>query len=185
MSKLRLGGFIRLACIAFVTCGILYIVNPHNPYNDLQEVVITVKYIPVQYISVKHKTETALECLQKNLYFEAANQGKDGMAAVANVTMNRVHSDDYPHDVCAVIHQSLVKRGQRLCQFTWYCESPSPISIHSDAWKLAGMIAKSALAGTLDSLVQDAKFYYASHITPPWAQEKELIIQIGDHIFYR
>lgn len=187
MLKISLGGFIRLCCIAFVTYGIVHLINPYNPYDDLENVAITVKYIPIQYISIKHKkkAETALECLQKNLYFEAANQGEDGMAAVANVTMNRVHSDNYPHDVCAVIHQLIVKNGQRVCQFTWYCEPPSSIPVHSEAWKLAGLIAKAALVGTLDSRVQDATFYHASYVTPPWAAEKELVIQIGDHIFYR
>lgn len=175
------GGLLRLSCIGAIAYAILYFVNPYNPYDDLQPVMVTAKYIPV----TNTKKESAVKCLQENLYFEAADQGREGMIAVANVTMNRARSNGYPHDVCAVVHQLNIKAGQRICQFTWYCEPPKPVLVRSAAWKLAGTIAKAALQGTIDNLVQDARFYHAAYITPPWAEEKALVIQIGDHMFYR
>src|SRR6185312_12891993 len=163
MRKLLIGELIRLACICLIVCGILHILTPAN---ELQEIVVTARYVYNPYIQpTRHKkelTKSALECLQKNLYFEASDQGREGMIAVANVTMNRVQSDEYPHNVCAVVHQWVVKNGQKVCQFTWYCSPPKDISRRSEAWKLAGTISKAALLGQLDDLVQDAKFYHAS-----------------------
>ena len=46
-----------------------------------------------------------LECMIKNLYFEAAVESTAGKLAVAQVTMNRVNSERYPNTVCKVITQ--------------------------------------------------------------------------------
>ena len=37
-------------------------------------------------------------CLAQNIYFEAGNQSLEGMAAVADVTLNRVENNSYPND---------------------------------------------------------------------------------------
>ena len=46
-----------------------------------------------------------LECMSKNIYFEAALESTAGKMAVAQVTMNRVRSIKYPNTVCGVITQ--------------------------------------------------------------------------------
>ena len=40
-----------------------------------------------------------LECMSKNIYFEAAMESTAGKLAVAQVTMNRVRSQHYPNTV--------------------------------------------------------------------------------------
>ena len=49
--------------------------------------------------------EAALVCLALNIYFEARNQPTSGQIAVAEVTLNRVASRNYPNTVCGVVHQ--------------------------------------------------------------------------------
>ncbi|MEC7764272.1 MAG: cell wall hydrolase [Pseudomonadota bacterium] len=48
------------------------------------------------------------ECMARAMYFESNRSSRDGMVAVGSVVMNRVASDAFPNDVCAVVGQ----RGQ-------------------------------------------------------------------------
>jgi hypothetical protein len=53
-------------------------------------------------------TRQDIICLAKNIYFEASNQSYVGQQAVAWVTLNRVHSGNYPNTICGT--SSLVGR---------------------------------------------------------------------------
>jgi len=68
-------------------------------------------------------------CLAQNIYFEAGNQSLDGMAAVADVTLNRVKSSRYPDTICEVVKQGLKHSNgamkRNMCQFSWYCDGKS------------------------------------------------------------
>lgn len=46
-----------------------------------------------------------LECMERAIYFEANRSSRDGMIAVGNVVMNRVHSGQFPNTVCGVVTQ--------------------------------------------------------------------------------
>lgn len=48
---------------------------------------------------------TALLCLASNIYFEARSEPIAGQIAVAEVTLNRVTSQDYPNNICEVVLQ--------------------------------------------------------------------------------
>jgi hypothetical protein len=52
------------------------------------------------------RRETDLECLAENIYFEARGEPLDGQYAVAEVTLNRTRSDNFPHTVCGVVHET-------------------------------------------------------------------------------
>ena len=69
--------------------------------------------------------EKQLECLAKNIYFEAATEPFEGKVAVAQVTMNRVESGKFPADVCDVVFQKNTFYNRVVCQFSWYCEERS------------------------------------------------------------
>ena len=43
-------------------------------------------------------------CLAENIYFESRAEGVEGKAAVANVTRNRVESEQFPNTYCGVQH---------------------------------------------------------------------------------
>ena len=82
-----------------------------------------------------------IECMAKNIYFEAKSQSLAGQLAVGLVVLNRVKSKHFPNDVCEVIYQGPVRESWKTkkdpslpkelrkyypirhqCQFSWYCD---------------------------------------------------------------
>ena len=106
--------------------------------NQIETVVLThehlVEYVPnelseIQVIARMVEPtipEAELLCLQTNMYFEARNQGAEGMIAVAWVTFNRVKSNHFRDSICEVVYRARTNsRGQPIrnrCQFSWYCD---------------------------------------------------------------
>ena len=143
-------------------------------------------------------------CLAQNIYFEAGNQSLEGMAAVADVTINRVESSRYPNTICDVVKQGLkhpsgnMKRNK--CQFSWYCDGKSddiPVdSLHmgiNEAWKNSQHIASSMLIEYNLSktnwlgITEGSTHYHAHYVVPNWINDNGMkrIRQIGSHIFYK
>ena len=69
-----------------------------NPSFDLSSVNET----PVPF----PHTERDVQCLARNIYFEARGESIEGQEAVALVTLNRVMDENYPDTVCEVVHQA-------------------------------------------------------------------------------
>jgi len=139
--------------------------------------------------SINYRTaveaERQLECLSKNIYFEAATEPFEGKVAVAQVTLNRVNSGNFPGDVCRVVYQKNIFYDKVICQFSWYCERKSFIApIHSEHYKESERVARKVLLEgfKLDS-VRHAMYYHADYVNPKW--KKQQVAKIGHHIFYR
>ena len=85
-------------------------------------------------------------CLAENIYFEARAENISGKAAVANVTKNRVFSDNWPNTWCEVVKQGPVRESWKTkqnpdlpdseriyyprkhkCQFSWYCDGKKDV----------------------------------------------------------
>jgi len=126
--------------------------------------------------------ERQLDCLAKNIYFEAAFESFEGKVAVAQVTINRAESGQYPSDICAVVYQKNIVYGKVICQFSWYCEKGPKIK-NNTAFNESMEVAKKVLLENfrLPSL-KHAYYYHADYIKPNWKLPK--ITQIGHHIFY-
>ena len=122
--------------------------------------------------------ELVLMCLSMNVYFEARNQPLAGQVAVAQVTMNRVASPDYPDDVCGVVYQHK--------QFSWYWDGKSDVPREEEAWVRAQMVAGAVLAGSGHQKFMDVDIthYHAVYVQPYWAPTMQLVAQVGDHKFY-
>ena len=56
-------------------------------------------------IPTQVNAETAIDCLAKNIYFEAKSESFVGQSAVALVVLNRVKDKRYPDSVCAVVYE--------------------------------------------------------------------------------
>ena len=69
----------------------------------------------------------SLNCLADNIYWEAATESFEGKLAVAQVTMNRVHSGKFRGSVCEVVKQKDRINGYTICQFSWVCEKISRV----------------------------------------------------------
>jgi spore germination cell wall hydrolase CwlJ-like protein len=125
----------------------------------------------------------AQTCLTMAIYYEAANQGDVGEAAVAQVVLNRVRNPAFPKTVCGVVFQgSNLPTG---CQFTFTCDGSLNRQPDPAGWKRAGLIAQQALNGYVEPLVGDATHYHTVWVVPYWQSTVEKVAQIGAHIFYR
>jgi spore germination cell wall hydrolase CwlJ-like protein len=129
----------------------------------------------------KQKVMREVECLARNIYFEAGGEPRAGKIAVAEVTMNRVKSKQYPRTVCGVVHQ----RTKGTCQFSWVCEGKKKVYRNSSAWRDSIKIAENILISKHHyGIIGSAKYFHADYVDPAWAEQKQLIRKIGNHIFY-
>jgi spore germination cell wall hydrolase CwlJ-like protein len=128
----------------------------------------------------KQKVMRDVDCLAKNIYFEAGSEPRAGKIAVAEVTMNRVKSRQFPRTVCGVVYQKT--RGT--CQFSWVCENNKVIRSRI-AWRESLQIAENILISNRKyGIIGSAKYFHADYVDPSWADNKVLVKQIGRHIFY-
>jgi spore germination cell wall hydrolase CwlJ-like protein len=125
-------------------------------------------------------TIASVTCLATNIYFEARSEDRVGQYAVAEVTLNRVASPDYPDDVCEVVWQDK--------QFSWTHDGKSDKPTDAEAWSQALSIAANAID---DYEIEDMRifrqtvlYYHAKSVTPYWSKEMRQVGVIGSHIFY-
>jgi spore germination cell wall hydrolase CwlJ-like protein len=126
-----------------------------------------------------------LDCLARNIYHEAGSEPFEGKVAVAQVTINRTESGDFPSDICQVVYQKNVVYEKVLCQFSWYCEQatlkkPMNGPVYTESMEVA---KKVLLEGFRLPSVKDALYFHGDYINPGWKKEK--VAKIGRHIFYK
>lgn len=129
--------------------------------------------------------ERQLNCLAQNIYHEAKGEPFEGKVAVAQVTINRSESGQFPKDICAVVFQKNIVMEKLVCQFSWYCQHVGNPPIKSpEHFKESYEVAKKVLLEDfrLDSL-KEAMYFHAVYVNPNW--KKERVAKIGNHIFYK
>ena len=126
-----------------------------------------------------------LDCLARNIYYEAGGEPFEGKVAVAQVTVNRAASGQFPNDICRVVYQKNIVYDKVLCQFSWYCEGPARVPPkHAAAYKESETVARQVLLeGFRLPSLKEALYFHATHINPKWNKEKVAVI--GGHIFYK
>jgi spore germination cell wall hydrolase CwlJ-like protein len=125
----------------------------------------------------------ALSCLTSAVYYEAANQGVAGEAAVAQVVLNRLRSPIFPKTICGVVFEgSELKTG---CQFTFTCDGSLARRPEPTLWRGAREVAERALNGYVQKSVGLATHYHTIWVVPYWQSSVIKVGQIGAHIFYR
>jgi spore germination cell wall hydrolase CwlJ-like protein len=129
----------------------------------------------------KQRVMREVECLARNIYFEAGSEPRNGKIAVAEVTMNRVRSSQFPKTVCGVVYQ----RTSKTCQFSWVCKKNKVVR-SKEMWLESLRIAENILISKRRyGIIGSAKYFHADYVNPSWADEKQLVMKIGRHIFYR
>lgn len=121
------------------------------------------------------KVDNQLLCLAKNIYYEAGLETREGMIAVAQVTLNRTEDEKFPKTVCGVVNQktalskpervtktTVVKGGflkkeqivkttetrwrrVSVCQFSWVCNPPAPVRYVGDRWEESLAVAREVM----------------------------------------
>jgi len=126
-----------------------------------------------------------LDCLARNIYHEAGGEPFEGKVAVAQVTINRVESGQFPSDICQVVYQKNIIYEKVLCQFSWYCDSASlkkPMNgpVYTESMEVA---KKVLLEGFRLPSMKDALYFHGDYINPGWKRER--VAKVGRHIFYK
>ena len=136
-----------------------------------------------------HETlEEAQHCLAQAIYFEARGEPVEGWEAVGQVVINRVRDKRYPGRICDVVFQGEYRRHR--CQFSFACDGVSDRPYDKDSWqavyKLSGkLLTRGVASQTVSPIVGTATHYHADYVYPEWRKSKQLIVQIGNHIFYK
>ena len=146
--------------------------------DDLQKREIDPDYMTAAEV------EKSLDCLAMNVYREAGHESFEGKVAVAQVTLNRVNSNKFPRDVCAVVYQKSRFTERVICQFSWYCDSkhrnrPVDDEAYEESYRVAKMVFLEDFR--LES-IRNALYYHADYVDPNWKLKR--IAKIGTHIFY-
>lgn len=137
------------------------------------------------FVSTADRTRQ-LECLARNIYWEAASEPFEGKVGVAQVTINRVEDGRFGKDICGVVYAKNVIYERVVCQFSWYCEPTHKIKpVHPALWDESMEVAKKVLLeGFRLPSLKEALYFHADYVNPGWGN-KEKIAQIGTHIFYK
>ena len=135
-------------------------------------------------VSIRDR-ERQLDCLAKNIYYEAGSEPFEGKVAVAQVTLNRAASGKFPSDICGVVYQKSIIMERVVCQFSWYCQNGGkPIIRSREAFNESMEVAKKVLLeGFRLDIMKTAMYFHGDYVQPNWGKPK--IGQIGRHIFYR
>ena len=95
-----------LAAPLLVVTGMVSFAYFHMEHAAPDEEILAARAEAAQReISRAQRRENDLECLAENIYFEARGEPLDGQFAVAEVTLNRTRAPNFPHTVCAVVHE--------------------------------------------------------------------------------
>ena len=129
--------------------------------------------------------ERQLACLTKNIYHEAGGEPFEGKVAVAQVTLNRAGSSQFPDDICQVIYQKNQVYSKVLCQFSWVCENAANFKpVNRKSYEESQAVAKKVLLeGFRLPSLKDAMYFHGDYINPGWKRER--VAHIGRHIFYK
>jgi spore germination cell wall hydrolase CwlJ-like protein len=147
--------------------------------TKIEDINSNIEFLELPY-DRKQAVLREVECLAKNIYFEASGEPHKGKLAVAQVTMNRVRDSYYPRSVCGVVYQ----RTKATCQFSWVCEGKTTPR-DKKAWDESVKIAESILINKKDyNVVGQAKHFHAVYVDPTWADTKRVVSKIGNHVFY-
>jgi N-acetylmuramoyl-L-alanine amidase len=155
-------------------------------YNVVEHKLTVLKDAHAQVSPVTAELrQKQLDCLARNIYHEAGGEPFEGKVAVAQVTINRTESSQFPSDICKVVYQKNIVYEKVLCQFSWYCDSASlkkPMNgpIYTESMEVA---KKVLLEGFRLPSVKDAMYFHGDYINPGWKRER--VAKIGRHIFYK
>jgi spore germination cell wall hydrolase CwlJ-like protein len=128
----------------------------------------------------KHQ-KTQIDCLAKNIYYEARSEPRIGWMGVASVTMNRLLSGNYSDTVCGVVYQ---RRGNTY-QFSWVGIKNRFAKINNEVYNDILQVATAvylAYDPKKHDVTYGSTFYHAEYVYPKWKLERA--VQIGRHIFY-
>ena len=142
--------------------------------QDRLDTLVDAIMSPIIDISISSKD---VDCLAKNIYYEAGSEPEEGKVAVAMVTINRVRDGRFGRTVCSVVDQrtvrvktievseermvqtgffgrpekqtikTVVKQNASVCQFSWSCMFVRKPKDTDDRWEASQEVANRLIKG--------------------------------------
>ena len=146
--------------------------------------------LAIQQVVMARSQNQELACLALNVYHEARGEPLEGQYAVAQVTLNRVESRNYPDTICHVVYQKNWDwiRQRDVAAFSWTLHTQQTLpDVSSDSWRQAWQVAEDVYThpDLYHQRLAKALHYHARYVAPSWAEHKQHIAEIGQHIFYK
>ena len=179
------GCFVAAAIAASDYVMISYIKDLRSDITDIKAQVIDIKsdvrevQEAVFYrVAPVKMSASDRECLARNIFFEAGVEPRAGKIAVAQVTLNRVHSKRWGNTVCDAVYAP--------AQFSWTLYKKKRNSQPKGRlWDESVKAAADFQQGVRVKGISKSKFYHTTYIRRPyWARTDKVVTQIGQHIFY-
>lgn len=144
----------------------------HEDIKEIKNIVIEQVPVTIDY------SRRDVDCLARNIYYEAGVEDQVGKIAVAQVTLNRVKSGYWGKNICKVVYADK--------QFSWTAvKRRAWIQPKGASWEESKLIADRVLSyGVRIKPLRKALFYHADYVRPDWRDKNKRITKIGQHIFY-
>ena len=168
----------------------------------------------VNIIATPFLSDKDVDCLARNIFYEAGSESTEGKVAVAMVTINRAQDPRYPQNVCGVVKQRTVTTVTKeitvpktsniswlahnetetkttlvqkvVCQFSWTCMRVSTPRADDPRWIESREVAEKIARNGYPEL--QAKYDEAMHFHAVYVKpgwKLPRIGQTGNHIFYK
>lgn len=122
--------------------------------------------------------------LAEALYFEARSESDESQHWIASVILNRREQIRYPNTIKEVVHEYKIRKGRKICQFSYYCDGKSDEMVDREEYKRAWINAGWALSGLLEDPTDGADHYYNPKLaSPKWGPLLEDVMVSGNHVF--
>ena len=160
--------------LAIIGCSLLAILLIRQ---EVRMDMIEEKLDDIIQVNEKVKyTKNDVECLTRNIYYEAGVEPEVGKFAVAHVTVNRLKTGYWGNSICKVVYAK--------SQFSWTLAKKLPRP-NGKLWAESEEIARKVLAGHRVRGLTRSLYYHAIYIRDPkWVDPKHEAGQIVQHIFY-
>lgn len=171
-----------ISCVAIVLTAICAVVNTVIENHNLDNPKVVVKQVDknvIQLYQVKplHTSDKQLDCLARNIFFEAGTENELGKYAVGQVTMNRLYHGYWGNTICEVVYAKK--------QFSWTnSRKLQNAQIKGQNWEDSYRVAEAMLSGIRVRNLEKALFYHADYVNPFWKLEESQIAKVGRHVFY-
>ena len=144
----------------------------HSDVAEIKQAVLESQPVTIKY------NKNDVECLARNIYYEAGIEPMAGKIAVGNITVNRVKTKYWGHHICDVVYSQ--------DQFSWTKDKKRAwVQLKGPAWADSQAAAEAVLKGGLRvKQLRTALFYHADYVSPTWRDNSKKVLKVGHHIFY-
>lgn len=177
--------------IIILAVGVMIFISNQNTTKEINKLDVRITHLEQDVLGVAPSksrkaptTASDIECMARNVFYEAGVESLIGKYAVAQVTLNR-WSKTGSKSICNVVYAKTQVADERwVCQFSWACKGKldQPIGLN---WEQSKKVAKKVLLDGVRVIpLKEADHYHADYVKPVWADPKRIVFKEGSHIFY-